>query len=462
MARICRFAFVLLLLMSYPFFGCGSGSGTNPADTFQVVAFSDVHFNPFYDTSLFPALLAADPSQWASIFQTSTITTPSAWNTDSNYPLLVLALAAVKQSVGASPVVLYTGDLIGHNFQTTFYQLDGDPLPPSPAATAAMQAFTDKTVAFVTQQVRLAVGNAPVMFAVGNIDSYTGYGPDSVFLANNAESYYTRFLNSTVDRTTFLSTFTSGGYYSAAVGTNLLVIGLNTNPFSPLVPGNNQPAVNAENAWLDTTLTAAKAAGQKVWILMHVPPGADEVTTASKADINGHITTASATMMWVQNYQTSFLQTLANHPGVITLVLAAHTHMDEFRVLSPNIVMDQVPGITPVFGNDPAFKVFTFDTDTLTPTDYRSLNYDLAALPAQFSTYYDFSAAYGIHGPLNSSLAQLNRRMLVNGFQQAIYSGLYQSGHNSANPITATTWPIFACGVGNMDQADLISCVNSY
>ena len=458
MVRIWRGALLLVLLLIYPFFGCGNG--TPNGNTFQVVVFSDVHFNPFYDTSLFSALRAADPSQWAAIFQTSAITTPSAWGSDSNYPLLVLALSAIRQNAAANPVVLYTGDLIGHNFQTTFFQLDGDPLPPSAAAVSAMQTFTDKTVAFVAQQIRSAVGNVPVMFAVGNIDSYTGYGPDSVFLGDNAQTYYTQFLNSSVDQTAFLNTFTSGGYYSAAVGSNLLVIGFNSNPFSPLVPGNNQPAVDAEIAWLDSTLTAAQAAGQKVWIIMHVPPGADEGTTATNADSNGHIT--SATMMWTPSYQASFLQTLSNHPGVITFAVAAHTHMDEFRVLSPNVVLEQEPGISPVFGNDPAFKIFTFVDDAHGPIDYRSLNYDRATLPAQFSSYYDFSAAYGLPGSLNSSLAHLSRQMLTNSFQRATYSGLYQSGHNSANPITATTWPIFACGIANVDQTDFVNCVNGH
>jgi len=42
------------------------------------------------------------------------------------------------------------------------------------------------------------------------------------------------------------------------------------------------------------------------------------------------------------------------------------------------------------------------------------------------------------------------------------YSGLYQSGHNFENPITAVTGPIFACGIANMDQQDFIDCVNSH
>jgi sphingomyelin phosphodiesterase acid-like 3 len=95
--------------------GCGGSSSTNSND-FPVLAFSDLHFNPLYDTDpvLINKLVAADPSQWASIFETSKITTLSPFASDTNYPLLVLALESIKKNLGASPMILYTGDLLGH------------------------------------------------------------------------------------------------------------------------------------------------------------------------------------------------------------------------------------------------------------------------------------------------------------------------------------------------------------
>ena len=112
------------------------------------------------------------------------------------------------------------------------------------------------------------------MFALGNSDSYTGLGPDSSFLSDTAELYYTQFLNGTVDHQTFLKTFKSGGYYSAEpAGTNLMVIGLNTFEFSPFFGDTTSNAVTAELDWFDSTLASAQARGKKVWLLMHVPPG---------------------------------------------------------------------------------------------------------------------------------------------------------------------------------------------
>lgn len=69
---------MFILLVVIVCLNCGCDNGTHhtspPAATIPVVVFSDVHFNPFYDPSLFQALVAADVSEWADIFKTSGIT----------------------------------------------------------------------------------------------------------------------------------------------------------------------------------------------------------------------------------------------------------------------------------------------------------------------------------------------------------------------------------------------------
>jgi sphingomyelin phosphodiesterase acid-like 3 len=472
------FSLFLVLALQLSLAACGGSSTNSTNNNFPVVVFSDVHFNPFYDPTLFTALVAANADQWATVFQSSLITAPSAWGADTNYPLLALALSSIKQNLGASPLIIYTGDIIGHDFPKTFFELYygnlGVPVPDDAAieadvaAVAAMKNFADKTVAFFMDQVRSTVGDIPVMFAVGNSDSYIGALPEPSFLSNTAELYYTQFLNGTVDHQTFINTFTSGGYYSAEpAGTNLMVIGLNTVMFNYDFGDTLKSAVDAELDWFDSQLAQAKAAGKKVWLLMHIPPGADKYSTAQSVDSNGHITTA--TMMWNQDYQKSFMQILSKYPGLITQMLTAHTHMDEYRIVSPGILADTTPSIAPYFGNNPAFKVFTFSGDTFKATDYTSLNYDLATMPGQFNSYYTFSTAYLMQGFLNDSLLQLYPELVTDNAKQALYRGHYFSGHNYTvpvgnefYPITDKTWPVYWCGIGHMDEQELIDCVNSY
>jgi len=383
--------------------------------------------------------------------------------------LFKIALSGIKQNLGASPLIIFTGDILGHYLPQQFYQqINGTSNPRNDADVAAMKAFIDKTVAFFMQQVRSSFGNIPVLFALGNSDSYTGLGPDSSFLSNTAELYYTHFLNRIVDHQTFLNTFTSGGYYSAEMpGRNLMVIGLNTFEFSPDFGNATSGAVAAQLAWLDTTLASARARGKRVWLLMHVPPGADKYETAQSVDANGHIT--SATMMWNQDYQTSFLQILSKYPGLITQILTAHTHMDEYRIVSPGHLADTTPSIAPYFGNNPAFKIFTFHGETFKAIDYTSLNYDLATMPGQFNRYYTFSTAYLMQGFLNDSLLQLYPELATKNAKQQLYREHYFSGHhysvpigNTFHPITDKTWPVYWCGIGHMDEQGLINCVNAY
>ncbi len=483
-------------------FGCGSSSNSTsfpviiPATTSSVVVFSDLHFNPYYDPSLFQQLVAADASQWEDIFKSSGIKAPSGWgqdtnNTllkDTNYPLLNLALSSIQQNLGASPLVIFTGDLLGHGFPQQFYPYyyasQGiSPAPPTPSATAiaAMKAFTCKTVDFVLSQIRAYVGNIPVMFAVGNSDSYSGYGPnidsnlssDNSFLVDTAELFYTKFLLGTTDHQEFLNSFTTAGYYSAELpGTNLVVIALNTiictTLFYPQPDASDIATVNAELDWLDARLASAKTAGKKVLLLMHAPPGADVNTTAGKATIP--LNTTTATMMWWPDYQSRFLNILSSYPGLVSLTLAGHTHMDDYRILTASDTLGITPAIASYSGNNPAYKLYTVYSDTFRPTDYRSINYDLATKPAQFNSYYTFSAVYALQGFLNTSLIQLTPTLVSDASKQALYRGYYYSGHNSpvsaadtqTNPITNTNWPIFWCGIKNMGQQEYISCVNSY
>jgi sphingomyelin phosphodiesterase acid-like 3 len=483
MTRISRCFWLLLVMASVlPMLGCSDSSAPIPDPTeYQVVTVSDIHFNPLYDPSLYSSLVAADASQWAGIVQTSKVTSPTGGGTDTNYPLLMLTLAHMKQHMGGSPVVLFTGDLLGHyipeSFSCAYNNVKLPPMvpptkcPPLPQAeTAAMQQFIDKTFAFVAAQIRAAVGNAPVIYVPGNIDTYqvAGMGPDSNFLTNNAGTVYNQFLNGSVDQQTFLSTFTSDGYYSAEpLGPQLRVIGLNSNSFVTAAPSSTEAAT--ELGWLNSQLASAQAAGQKVWILMHVPPGAN--SQAMAADTPGQLGEDNVSMNWNMSVQATFMTTLEKYSSEVTLILAGHTHMDEYRMLPSGNVLEQLPGISPCFGNNPAYKILTISKGAFVPTDYQAFGYDLSAvpLPTQFQSLYQFSTTYGSVGTLDSSLQQLYPQLLTGGSQRNNYTYYYASGNTSKNPLGAPwnpintgNWPIFSCAIGEVDEPEYMACVNTY
>lgn len=483
MSKLSRYLFLLIIPVTvFGMLGCGSVSNaTPPSGTYQVATVSDLHFNPLYDTNLYSQLTTSPYMGWDTIFKNSTVVTASAPGTDTNYPLLTYTLKSLQQNLGNSPVVLFTGDLLGHNiplnYCTQYLKANNTPVNPTNLAgcettqSSNIQAFVDATFQFVATEIRSYLSNVPVLYVPGNIDTYTGSaGPNSTFLVDNAPVVYSQFLTSAFDQQTFTNSFTTGGYYSVTPpGSKLLVIGLNSNSFAtgqPTGPGT------AEITWLDTQLSAAKAAGQKVWILMHVPPGANSQYIAQVAATPADVDASDASMMWDSGMQSSFMQTLGKYPGLVNMMLAGHTHMDEFRILPTGDVLEQLPGISPCFGNNPAYKVFTVTQNTFTPTDYQAFDYNLAVLPppAAFGPLYQFSTTYAAESTLRNSLQRLYPQFTSSERNRDTYTLLYGSGTESVNPTTSApwnpindvNWPIFACTIGQANQSQYVGCVNNY
>jgi hypothetical protein len=167
-------------------------------------------------------------------------------------------------------------------------------------------------------------------------------------------------------------------------------------------------------------------------------------------------------MMWVEKSQDQFMGIIGKYPGVIAMSLAGHTHMDEFRLMSPGNALAITAGISPYFGNNPAYKIFTVDNLSLVPTDYSAVYCNLATPPSQFNNYYTFSKAYVSEGPLPTSLMLLCSELRTSNAAKTQYYDAFFSGNNSANPITNINWPIFWCGIGFMDQKEFVTAVNGF
>ena len=440
------------LVVASAFTACSSSSSPPPQ---TVIAVSDVHFDPFYDRSLFSSLQAKPVTEWAGLFASSTITDPGNWGGPTNYPLLQRMTAALQTQQPRPTLVIFGGDILVQDFPSIFRYLS--PTQDEPA----MKAFALKTVTFVVQQIRASLGTTPVFFTLGNWDSYAdsfGLLPNDPFLADTAGVFYDGFLAGAVDRVTFEPTYRAGGYYAAEVpGSSLVVVGLNTIFLAPQSPSGTEAAVAQELDWLDATLDAARASGRPVWLVMHVPPGGDLATTGSDVDPQGHIT--QPTMMLQAEPQDRLLAILAAHRDVVTAAFTGHTHMDEYRLAA--VALQGIPGVTPLMGNSPGFKTFTVSRDT-TLEDYVSWTLDLGNPSAAFQPYYTFSTAYGLADPLASSLPALLPQLRSVPGTQAGYRERYGSGHAPSKPITDLNWPVYWCGIALLGQDGLTDCVNHY
>ena len=196
------------------------------------------------------------------------------------------------------------------------------------------------------------------------------------------------------------------GYYAAQIMPGLRIISLNSVIWSSQLCGKcavtqdcnaQQADGDKQMAWLLEQLAAAAAAHDRVYLAMHIPPGADAYATSYSP--------ASPVYMWkdagkASGWQNRFLQAVAGYREHIAGIFYGHTHMDEFRLLydQSNKTCTQVapscPGISPMFGNNPGFKLVTADADSKLPTDY--ITYYATVSPITWQQPYRFSQLAGV------------------------------------------------------------------
>jgi len=465
--RFFIFSLLFISLLTVPLSGCGGNSSETPVGkTTRFVFISDMHFSPFFDETLFNDLVQADVSQWAGIFQSSTITKPQSWGNETNYPLLIQALDSAREQVNSMPFLLFGGDILAHKFREKFFGLYGK------EDEEALRSFSYKTVAFFVSQVRERFSEVPVLFILGNVDSYAGdyrIVPGGPFLADTAELFYSEFLLGGADREKYFETYSAGGYYVAdPPGSKVLFVCLNAVLFSVHradATAEEKDAAWKQLDWLEETLVNAGKEDRKMWLFLHIPPGADIFGTVhTYMDDAGHI--SDAVTMWQEKYQQRFLELTARHAENIEAGFAGHTHMDEYLLTPSDGAQDSgtiviSPSISPLFGNNPAFKVMKMDTAGWKLLDYRSVAYLFDSAP-EFAAYYDFSDTYGSDGLLRDALNKLFSELATDAVKRQAYSRYYYSGHDAGNPIDDINWPAYWCGIGTLYKPDYIDCVNHY
>ena len=91
---------------------------------------SDIHFNPFYDSSLVPQLLKAEAEQWEAIFATSQVKDYGTYGGDgeTNYNLLDASLKSMASDTAKPAFVVFTGDFIAHDFHERYQKANNDSL----------------------------------------------------------------------------------------------------------------------------------------------------------------------------------------------------------------------------------------------------------------------------------------------------------------------------------------------
>ncbi|HEY4591153.1 MAG TPA: metallophosphoesterase [Thermoanaerobaculia bacterium] len=430
----CRTRFlsilVLALLAAFP------AAGAAQQDTGTFVVLSDIHFDPLYDPELVSQLQAADARQWLRIFESSKVTQLSNYGADTDYPLLKSALASLRGRTPEPDFVLISGDFLRHNFPQD-------------------KAFARKTLEFLTLRLQATFPGIPVLPALGNNDSDCGdyvQQPGGPFLAALA-GLWRPLLGP--EAGTWAQSFPAGGYYSVphpTVPKTRLVV-LNTVLFSPKYqncgPAPADPGKD-ELAWLAGVLKQAADNGEKVWTLYHIPQAVDVYSTVSKGQ---------PTTMWKDEYASAFAGMAGI--GLVAATFAGHSHMDELFLPASGGFIHVTPAVSPVFGNNPGYQVFSYSRSTGALLDYQSFFLNLGAgqdpdLP--WAREYDFQTAYGQSAYDRNAMQAMAAGMKSDTGTKSRFLLLYSttSSQGGANPCQ---WQAYWCGIGGLTPADFLSCL---
>ena len=327
-------------------------------------------------------------------------------------------LKSILDGPEAPAFVIYTGDLPGH------YDCQQHP-PEDPNPHCALEASQvpshNANVETVLADLHDLVAGAgiPLLYMPGNNDSLAGdyfsftdrAGKTPLSLVSGDHYPAVNAQAPCGSPPCMVSDPDPGlGFYSARPVAGLRVIALNSiilgrNYFS--VDGTTQlDAGNAQLDWLAGELADAEGR-EKVLIAMHIPPGNDAYAVShGKAE----------TWMWarhpggegdrqrdhLEHWLDRFLDLVAAHGDTVVGLAYGHTHMDELRRLHDRAggvieVAVAAPGVTTNHGNNPGFKLVTYDRDSKELLDFVTF-YTRRGNSTWGDRQYSFAELFGCAG----------------------------------------------------------------
>jgi hypothetical protein len=431
---------------------CGISPGVA---TGHVLLVSDIHFDPLAnaDGDIVRKLISAPVSQWKEIFASSTQNTYAHAPADANYPLLESALsAAIAQ--GPFDFVIASGDYLRHDFLKAFVKAG--------YSSSDFPAFATKTAVFVINTVQTTLG-VPVYAALGNNDSASedySTDPGSAFLASLADSLGVLAIDQDAN-----VAFRYAGFYELPHPTlpNEEIVVLNTvlwsRSYAILRADRSDPGA-AEIQWLAWKLYQAKTLTHKVILVMHIPPGIDVFASCRRGNDQPPI------QFWQDHYFTQFLELMRKYGDIVQIALAGHTHMDDFRVLDTGnaspLVFRITPSISPNAGNNPAFSVLNYDSDSGNFSDIATFYLNLAdgENSPQWVLEYRFPSDYGYRSLNATNLEALTASIHDDPNVRETFAKHFAALAPSPKLTFLTNWLFYSCAETRFTSTDYARCTH--
>lgn len=359
----------------------------------KFISVSDIHFDPFLGCDELPKpcvildeLRATNYKVWANVLAKYKNKTHARYQQDTNYALLESLFYNLKTiSLETNPqFVLILGDFLAHNFHKKYKKFSGDKSP------AGYQKFVKQTLQFLTYEINKTFPITDVYPAVGNNDSYTGnYSvvPKGTFL-QDAGDIWSVLIKSKIAQESFHKNFATAGYYAVTLTKkNLRLIMLDTVLFYPKIQSEKARLfAKKQLSWLRDELLMAQRNHHAVLLAYHIP-----------ATLVTPLTTIKE--FWQSSYIIEFTSIIKEFSTIIVGILPGHIHIDMFRLINPwkNVIELPViytPSISPVYGNNPSFKIFSYNINTLHFENIDTYFYPLKNTNAEWRKEYNRNYIY--------------------------------------------------------------------
>ncbi|HEU4560063.1 MAG TPA: metallophosphoesterase [Longimicrobium sp.] len=440
--------------------GCAAAGVATPATAQEqqsgatVLLVSDLHFDPFTaDSAVVVTLRGTPTARWAQVLATSPDTALSTYNSDSNFPLLQSAAAAIRQRAPKPAFVVITGDFLGHSFESKYQGVFGD--------TTGVGAFADSTMAFMAGwAATLVPAGVPIYPSIGNNDSgCDDYGMSPSFFQSAARSW-APLAQRGGGAPGFAAGFASAGWYMArppAAGVTLLMMNdvYWSRSYDPDCGADQGPQLLR---WVAQALDSVSASRGRAWLAGHIPPGVDIYSSLSQP--------SDPEMMLAPQYIAPYDSLVRANAGVVTLQLTGHTHMNEFRVYAGGAGGGSVPdvglpAVSPKFGNNPGFVTMRLSPagDVLGYTVY-AYTYPSSGSAGGWGTLFDFNTLYRQSAVTGASLLAAAGLIASDPAVRTAWELAYVGGRPGQNP-NAQNWRGYWCAIQNIEAAAWTACVNA-
>lgn len=458
--QLCKWGFIFSLLIGFN--TTTYATEINPDKLPSFIVFADIHFNPYdgcqnkFPCPMVVQLVHADYKDWDAIFSKYNASALNTYGTNTNYPLFTSSLNAIQKQAQAHSVgfALFLGDSLAHRYQINYRKYSGD------KTKTGYQAFVKKTMQYFALSVHNKLSNIPVYFVVGNNDSYTDdYGsvPSGPFF-HDLTTTWVSLVNDKNNQNNFATEFPTAGYYEVNFpnSENKLIV-LNTVLFATQVRGSeNHEAAQAELTWLAARLKFAEENNQKVLLAFHIPVGINVYPIIKDPFHFIH-------SFWRKDVTQQFLTFLDQYP-VVSGILTGHLHMDGFVLLGKNhnIINTFVPAISPIFSNNPAFKIYFYDPKTLALKNYLTF-----FLPLKNYNTQQWEFEYSFNKVYQPKCVDCN---LAIGAEKLPEEGQLANAYLSFLPVSSQQtkiagpkWlPYYWCSIWNTAPMTYKSCMGKY